>query len=262
MIEQPVQLGTATWDWVRQHAGVDEQHPMLAVPYCVDPGELQRAEREARQELARARLSESQLALVMRLLAAPTRELHGYAGVADAPAVGIVVALGPDDRGVVATRDRDFIGLRPISGDLIDAMYYSFPLPRHPVRPGPDIRISRADYHKLIHPDEDDEEPITVLQPAPSRRPNRAVQQMSDLLHAPRLGSGQIYAGLRDRHGVRLGNPEPVAIIDTEHGRWIVASRTEGGQQWMVATPATQPAMRHHLSALFGQVKPLEMSGR
>lgn len=263
MIERPVQLRHSTWDWVRQRVGVEEQHPMLAVPYCVDPDEFERAGNAAREEVAQARVSESQLAPVMRLLAAPTRELNGYAGITDAPPVGFVAALGADDRGVIATRDRSTISLRPIYGDLCDAVYYTLPLPRRPVRPGPEIRVRRADYQQLIHPADDEDEPVTILQPVPSsRRSDSAIEQMSQLLHAPRSGSAQIYAGLRDRHGVRAASPVPVAVIDTEHHRWVVASRTEGVQQWMVATPATQPVLRHYLSALFEQVKPLEMSGR
>jgi len=237
---------------------------MVALPYCTDPDRLEQAGRIATAELAHAGIAMQQIAQAMQILASPSRVLHGYWAPTGQPPTGIVAAVGPDDRGVLATRDQQVVRLRPIHGDdLAGAIYYTLPLLHRQACPAPYIRLPWAGYQRLVHPDGDtDEEPVTtVLVPVHrSRRATGAAEQMAELLHTPRRGTAQIYAGRRDRYGRRVESQHPMAIIDTADNVWIIAPQIERGLRWMVATPATPAAIRRVLASLLDDLMSTEGS--
>lgn len=249
------------WEAVRQRAGIEEQHPMLAVPLpAVSLDDYPAWERRAFDELARIGMATGltahpDLVATMGLLGRPPLELYGRIGYHNRVAVGVVAAS--DGRSaVLAVLDDQALHLRPIVPDKLAEAAVGL-LPPAPPGRGQSISLSLAAANRVSSgkaASTSDEEPQSWLQSGIDHG-NPEERALQRLLAEPRLGGGRLYAGVRDGMGRHRKSPQPLTYMDFESGRWLFQQKPgSDGQLWMIVRPGTPESITAGANELLGEI--------
>jgi hypothetical protein len=245
-------LSRLCWDMVRQRHGPEEQHYVLHVPTPdITQADYLAVEPRLLAELRRARLATGStvhdgLPSVMRLLARPPVELHGWIGYHDGTSIGVVAARDGAAHAVLATLGAETIRLRPITPDHLPDEVAGL-LPARPAARAPSITVPVDAYRALVAG-----EAGGWLRPnSPEDRLDEELLALRRLLDQPRLGGGRFYAAARDRLGRRFTSPHPITYLDLESGRWLVRQKpSDIGDLWAVAIPAAPDTLVEALGEL------------
>ncbi|HEX7662715.1 MAG TPA: ESX secretion-associated protein EspG [Pseudonocardiaceae bacterium] len=261
MLRGGIVVSQLTWDLIRQRHDIQEQHYVLHVQTpLLNDADAPRALNDAYAELNRIGLARGTnvdpvLLDIMRMLSAPTFELHGRVSRPGRVMLDVVAAAGPPGA-VLAFKDPKSIHVEPIRPDhLAQSIVRLMPAlgPGH----GQSITLP-TDVVKVI------EENRTYREPTEGflQRNNGRTQLEKDadamvaLLKQPRLGGGRLYAGFRPRLGSKRSSKTPLAYLDTESGRWLIKDkRGSTGDLWKVATPATADLMISELNHLLDDLR-------
>ncbi|HEX7659758.1 MAG TPA: ESX secretion-associated protein EspG [Pseudonocardiaceae bacterium] len=261
MLPGGIVVSHLTWDLIRQRHDIQEQHYVLHVPTPrLNFADRPRALNDAYAELGRIGLARSTnvdpvLLDIMRMLSAPTLELHGWVSQPRRPMIGVVAAAGP--RGaVLAFKDEKTIHVEPIRADHLAQSIVRLMPALGPGR-GPSVTLP-MDVIKVIEANRTFREETGGFLERNNGRTQleKDADAMVALLKQPRLGGGQIYAGFRPKLGSRRESQTPLAYVDAESGRWLVKDkRGSTGDLWKVATPATADLMISELNHLLADVR-------
>jgi hypothetical protein len=261
VLRAPVSVSKDAWEAVRQRAGIEEQHAILAVPLpAVRLDDYAAWERRQFDELARIGMANGMtahpdLVATMALLARPPLELHGRVGYHNRVTVGVVAAS--DGRSaVLAVIDEQALHLRPIAPNGLAEAAVGL-LPPAPPGRGQSISISQAAADRVgsgaPRPRSDDEQQSWLQSSIDQGNPEeRALER---LLAEPRLGGGRLYAAVRDGMGRHRKSPNPMTYMDFESGRWLFQQKPgAGGEMWMIVRPATPDSLLAGANELLGEI--------
>ena len=260
MLRGDVSVSRLAWDMVRQLHGIEEQHYVLHVPTPdLRHDDHSSIERRVFDELASSGLAhdstvDSRLLDVMRLLAGPPIELHGWVGRRKRPTVG-VVAAGDGRDGVLATLDDRRMRVRSIRPDGLASAVAGL-LPKLPPGRGHSVTVPLDVYRDLVERGSDDTSSADLI--VSGRRPTR--QELDSdailrILRERRRGGGRVYAASRDSSGRRRKTQYPITYLDTTSGRWLLKHKpSTSGEVWVVVTPATTDLLVAEMSRLLDAV--------
>lgn len=165
--------------------------------------------------------------------------------VAEEQIVHAVAATAGGD-GVLAVRYGDTVHLQPARRDLLaEAVVHQ--LPRVPAARGRAVNVPEQDVtpadtasrHRRL-----DEGFGGLRRPAE----NPDVAHLHRILEQPKVGGGQLFAGIRDRGGRPHSSPHPLSYMDTPEGRWMnQVTVTRTGEKWIIAAPANAELLVNRL---------------
>lgn len=250
-------VSRAAWGVARQLAGVESQHPVLHVPFVpLDDESGPSVVAEAYVELERTwlvynRRISTDFIEVLRLLAAPPREVHGWIGLHNRTEIGVVAATD----GTLAVRvvsDPDGLRMTAISPDKLVESAVEL-VPRGPASKQRSITIPRDAYER--DSDADQQGSGYMVRMTPGTTADRDVAAFRALVAGQRRGGGRFYAAARDRMGRRRKSDKPLTYLDLESGRMMFREQlNSGGQPWLIATPATRAALAAQLGNMLHEV--------
>ena len=255
-------LSRAAWGIARQLSGVESQHPLLHVPFVpLEDDEGYRIANDAVAELnatwvARGRQVSNQFIGVLRLLAAPMREVHGWIGLHNRSEIAVVSAADGESAISVAA-DSARVYLDPIDpARLVDSVVEL--LPRYPASSTRSISVPKDVYQQAMTADRGPRRSpggYLVAGAQQATGPAREVGALKALLAGGRKGGGRFYVAARDRMGRRHKSETPLTYLDLESGRVLFRQQqNSAGEPWLVATPATPASLAADLNALLDQM--------
>jgi hypothetical protein len=256
-----ITVSRLTWDVVRQANGIEEQHHILHVPTPqVSLADVPALQRDAFAELenvglARGTNVDPELLGVIRMLAAPPLELHGWVSRPNRPTLSAVAASGPGGA-ILAFADETDIHVRPIRSDDLAVSIVGLMPPLRPGR-GQSVSIPWDVYRELIENGAYHESGSGgfLEQNTQRTRLERDADVLLALLKQPRLGGGRIYGAARPKLGRKRKTEFPVTYLDNESGRWLLKHKpSSNGDVWAVATPATPDLLVTELTDLLTTV--------
>ena len=254
-------VSRAAWGIARQLSGVESQHPLLHVPFVpLEDDEGRRTADAAVAELnrtwvARGRGISRDFSHVLRLLASPAREVHGWIGLHNRSEISVVSATD-GELGISVAADAARVYLDPIDpARLVDSVAEL--LPKYPPNPMRSISVPKDFYQRAISggagraPASAAGFLVGVQQAA---GPAREVGALQTLLAGRRRGGGRFYVASRDRMGRRHKSETPLTYLDLESGRVMFREQhNSAGEPWLVATSATATSFAADLNALLDQ---------
>jgi hypothetical protein len=243
---------------VRQRHDIEEQHHVLHVPVPdLTQERYLAAEPRLFAELGQVGLAQgtmihSALPAVMRLLARPQVELHGWIDFPNGVTVGVVAASDGQGHGVLAALDDAAVHLRPVQPDKLAETIVGL-LPPVSAANGQSVSVPVDVYRDVVAGIS--REDGLLRRNTPGGRLEGDVRSLQRLLSRPRLGGGRIYAGTRDRVGRRYKSDYPITYLDLDDGRWLVRQQPDdAGKPWVVAVPAGPATLVDTLSVLLRTV--------
>ncbi|MDQ3578455.1 MAG: ESX secretion-associated protein EspG, partial [Actinomycetota bacterium] len=167
----------------------------------------------------------------LSLLQRATVEYFGWIQDAKGPYSVLVAAAGRS--GVLAERIDDKVTFERIDPDrLVDS--FVFRLPNVPVGRGIPITTRATDY---VGPTSQDVGGFRMSHTKPTQPPE--ARRLAELMRAPRVGGGKLYAAKRDHRGTRVRSANWLNVVDiAQQGRWLVYT-TGRGEQSINAVPGT-----------------------
>lgn len=256
-----VTLSRSAWGIARQLSGVESQHPLLHVPFVpLEDDEGYRLATDAVAELnatwvARGRQISREFVDVLRLLAGPAREVHGWIGMHNGSEVSVVSAADGDFAVSVAA-DAARVYLDPVDpAKLVDSVVEL--MPRYPASQTRSISVPKDFYQRAMR--EGGRQAASaggyLVGVQQAAGPAREVGALKQLLASGRRGGGRFYVAMRDRMGRRRKSESPLTYLDLESGRVLFREQhNSAGEPWLVATPATPTSLAADLNALFDQL--------
>jgi hypothetical protein len=225
-----------------------DPHPVLVnTPVWRDPDASSAEDRRAVDELRRAGLHDGRrldpdFADVVDALVRPRRELYGWLTSVEDGAVRRrgLLAVSAHQVGVVLVRlDTDHTVMAVVPPSRVAAAFAG-ELPDVPAAPGREIVTSYRAYSATLN-DGDGFDGFGAAD-------DPATREMADLLRGPRLGSGELYAAVRDGNGTRRRIERPVVYLDTTEGRRVAERRTSGTDDTAALVPADAAAVTERLT--------------
>ena len=255
-----VTLSRAAWGIARQLSGVESQHPLVHVPFV--PLEDDEGRRTADAGLAelnatwvvRGRQLHRAFIDVLRLLAAPAREVHGWIGLHNRSEIAVVSATN-GELGISVAADAARVYLDPIDpARLVDSVIEL--LPKYPPSSTRSISVPKDFYLRATGGGRARQSAggylVGVQQ---SAGPARDVGALQTLLAGGRRGGGRFYVAARDRMGRRHKSEAPLTYLDLDSGRVLFREQhNSGGEPWLVASPATATSLAADLNTLLDQL--------
>jgi hypothetical protein len=249
-------VSRTAWGVARQWAGVEEQHPVLHVPYIpLDDGSDPRVVADAfadleRRWLAHNRRISTEFVEVLNLLAAPRREVHGWIGLHNHIELGVVAATD-GELAVRVVSDPGGLYLDPIEpGTLVESVLELLPRCRPAARRS--ITIPRDAYEQSAGGGRRGDGYLVKVQATTTVE--RDVAAFRTLLAGPRRGGGRFYVATRDRMARRRQCEKPLTYLDLEAGRMSFREqRNSGGQSWLIAAPATPASLGADLDSMLSE---------
>ena len=255
-------LSRDAWGMARQLSGVESQHPLLHVPFVpLEDDEGRCTADNALNELnatwaAHGRQISKDFVAVLRLLASPAREVHGWIGLHNRAEIAVVSATDGDELSVSVAADAVRIYLDPIAPErLVDSVIEL--MPKYPASSVRSISVPKDAYQAATSSGAKRQAAtpgrflVSGQQPT---GPGRDVGAMQALLADRRRGGGRFYVAARDRMGRRHKSEKPLTYLDLESGRVVFREQhNSGGEPWLVATPATPSSIAADLNALFNE---------
>lgn len=250
-------MSRTAWGVARQRAGVEEQHPILHVPYMpLDDEDGPRVVADAFADLERTwlvhnRRISTDFVEVLNLLAAPRREIHGWIGLHNHIELGVVAATD-GDLAVRVVSDTDGLYLDPIQPHtLVESVLELLPRCRPATRHS--ITIPRDAYEQSAGSGRQSDSYLVKIQA--TTMVERDVTAFRTLLAGPRRGGGRFYVATRDRMARRRQSEKPLTYLDLDAGRMSFREqRNSGGQSWLIATPATPASLGAELANMLSAV--------
>jgi hypothetical protein len=224
-----------------------DPHPVLAnTPVWRDPDTAAAEDRRVIDELRGLGLHDGRrltpdFADVVGALVRPRRELYGWLTTVEDGVVcrrGLL-AVSAYQIGVVLVRlDTDHTVMASVPPSRVAAAFAG-ELPDVPAAPGREITTAYRTYLAAL----DDGDGFDGF--GADNDPD--AHEMRDLLTRPRLGSGELYAAVRDGTGTRRRIERPVVYLDTAQGRRIVERRSGGTDDTAALLPADAAAVTERL---------------
>lgn len=255
-----VTVSRAAWGIARQLSGVESQHPLLHIPFVpLEDDDGARTANDAVAELnttwlARGRQISREFVDVLRLLAGPAREVHGWIGLHNRSEISVVSATDGELAISVAT-DAARVYLDPIQPErLVDSVIEL--LPRYPAARTRSISVPKDYYQQAMAAGGKAQSAggylVGVQQGA---GPAREVGALKALLAGGRRGGGRFYVAARDGMGRRQKSEFPLTYLDLESGRVLFREQyNSAGESWLVAAPATPASLAADLNVLLDQL--------
>jgi hypothetical protein len=254
-------LSRAAWGIARQLSGVESQHPLLHVPFVpLEDDEGRRTADDALAELtttwaAYGRQISKEFVRVLRMLAAPTREVHGWIGLHNRSEITVVSAADRDFAVSVAA-DAARIYLDPIDpAKLVNSAVEL--MPRYPASSARSISVPKDFYQQATAAGARQQRSAGsyLVGQQQTAGPGRDVGALQTLLAGGRKGGGRFYVAVRDRMGRRHKSEKPLTYLDLESGRMVFREQqNSAGEPWLVASPATPASIAADLNALLNQM--------
>lgn len=254
-------LSRAAWGIARQLSGVESQHPLLHVQFVpVEDDEGRRTLNDAMAELnatwaAHGRQISKEFVGVLRLLAAPMREVHGWIGLHNRSEI-TVVSAADGDFAVSVAADAARIYLDPIDpAKLVDSAVEL--LPRYPASSARSISVPKDFYQQATAAGAGQQQSAGgyLVGTQQTAGPAREVGALKTLLAGGRKGGGRFYVAVRDRMGRRRKSEKPLTYLDLDSGRVMFwEQQNSAGEPWLVAAPATPVSIAADLNALLDQM--------
>ena len=257
-------LSRAAWGIARQLSGVESQHPLLHVDFVpLEDDEGRRTMNDALAELnatwaAHGRQISKEFVAVLRLLAAPPREVHGWIGLHNRSEITVVSAADRDFAVSVAA-DAARIYLDPIDPTkLVDSAVEL--LPRYPASSARSISVPKDYYQQATAAGAgagagQRSAGGYLVGQQQTAGPARDVGALKMLLAGGRKGGGRFYVAVRDRMGRRHKSEKPLTYLDLDSGRVLFREQqNSAGEPWLVAAPATAASIAADLNALLDQM--------
>ncbi|HEY4460275.1 MAG TPA: ESX secretion-associated protein EspG [Pseudonocardiaceae bacterium] len=253
-------LSRAAWGIARQVSGVESQHPLLHVPFVpLEDDEGRRTANDAMAELtatwaAHGRQISKEFVAVLRLLAAPSREVHGWIGLHNRSEI-TVVSAADGDFAVSVAADSARIYLDPIDpAKLVDSAIEL--LPRYPASSARSISVPKDFYQQATGGGQQRSGGGYLVGSQQAAGPARDVGALKMLLADGRKGGGRFYVAVRDRMGRRHKSEKPLTYLDLDSGRVLFWEQLNSvGEPWLVAAPATPASIAADLSARLDQLR-------
>jgi hypothetical protein len=255
-------LSRAAWGIARQLSGVESQHPLLHVPFVpLEDDEGYRIANDAVAELnatwvARGRQISNDFIGVLRLLASPVREVHGWIGLHNRSEI-TVVSASDGDLAISVAADSARVYLDRIDpARLVDSAVEL--LPRYPASSARSISVPKDFYQQAMAAGRGQQRSPSGYLVAGAQQatgPAREVGALKALLAGGRKGGGRFYVAVRDRMGRRHKSEAPLTYLDLDSGRVLFREqRNSAGEPWLVAMPATPATLAADLNALLDQL--------
>ena len=255
-------LSREAWGIARQQSGVESQHPLLHVPFVpLEDDEGRRTADNAMAELtatwaAHGRHISREFIDVLRLLAAPMREVHGWIGLHNRSEI-TVVSAADGDFAVSVAADSARIYLDPIDpAKLVDSAIEL--MPRYPASSARSISVPKDFYQQATGGGGAGQQHSPggyLVGTQQTAGPAREVGALKQLLAGGRKGGGRFYVAVRDRMGRRHKSERPLTYLDLESGRMVFREQqNSAGEPWLVASPATAASIAADLNALLAQL--------
>lgn len=253
-------LSRAAWGIARQLSGVESQHPLLHVPFVpLEDDEGRRTLDDAMAELAatwaaHGRQISREFVGVLRLLAAPSREVHGWIGLHNRSEI-TVVSAADGDFAVSVAADSARIYLDPIDpAKLVDSAIEL--LPRYPASSARSISVPKDFYQQATGGGQQRSAGGYLVGSQQTAGPARDVGALKMLLAGGRKGGGRFYVAVRDRMGRRHKSEKPLTYLDLDSGRVLFwEQQNSAGEPWLVAAPATPASIAADLNARLDQMR-------
>lgn len=231
---------------VTRWEGADPHPVLVRTPVWRDPDTTAADDRRVVDELRARGLHDGRRLTpdfgdVVGALVRPHRELYGWLTTVEDGVVRRcgLLAVSAYQIGIVVVRlDTDHTVIASVTPSRVSAVFAG-ELPDVPAIPGKEITTAYRTYLAALDDGDGfdgfgaDNDPDT--------------QQMRDLLTRPRLGSGELYAAMRDGNGTRHRIERPVVYLDTPQGRMIVERRGTGADDIAAIVPADSAAVTERL---------------
>lgn len=241
MLRGPVQISLQTYKAMLARYQLGAPHPTLVGgEQWLPPEERVRLEAVTAEELTDAgllrggRLDEGFLDTI-QLIQNPPAEYYTFAGI-DGRQVTLRAVRGRGEAVIVAAHS-DMLYLRPSHPDTV-ALDLAAQLPDIPPAAGVhSMSCSQADY-----------EAVEKGKSMPTSPSVADAKRMLSLMRLPRRNAGQLYAAIRDGNGRRVRTTTPPLWIDTDTGRFLAVSDTNG---WFSLSAATS----HDIAGLWTRLE-------
>jgi hypothetical protein len=189
---------------------------------------------------------------VLRLLAAPDREVQGWIGLPGH--VQLTVVAATDGKlAVTVVVDDTTVYLDPIQPRaIIDAVIAL--VPAHPPGRSHSLSVPRDVYERATtnHRAAGGRYLVDVRS---SARLSQDVDAVKALLASPRVGGGRFYVVTHDHMGRRRKSEKPLTYLDLSSGRVSCREHlNSGGDPWLTVAPASHASLANNLDIMFTQL--------
>jgi hypothetical protein len=253
-----VSVSRTAWGIGRQLSTVEVQHPLLHVPFTVLDGDDGRALVDGavaeldRTWLARGNRISTEFETVLRLLAAPDREVQGWIGLHEHVQLTVVAATD-GELAVTVVVDDDTVYLEAIQPRaLVDAVIAL--VPSHPPGRSHSLSVPRDVYERATT-NRRAAAGRYLVDVRSSARLSQDVDALKALLAGPRIGGGRFYVATHDHMGRRRKSEKPLTYLDLGSGRVSCREHpNSGGDPWLTVAPASHASLAHDLNVMFAQL--------